>query len=202
MYARSLAVLFLTLTAGGAASAPQVSSSIESAARGSALEKGSVSFSVPKAIEESKGAGGGTGGAETFLRASGSNFIPRSSDATYSYSGAGCLQRNDTMGDTWFSLDVQIPDGSVIDFLRVYYNDNDATNDISAELWAFDGAGGTTLIAEAESSDSPGYGAAGSGFFSHVVDNLNQSLVVVVALRGGVGNDLTLCGIRIRYLAP
>ena len=144
----------------------------------------------------------GAGFVQTFQRSAGSNFKPRSSTTTYSYFGGGCLQRNSVDGDSWFTLDLQIPDGSVIDFLRVYYYDNDATHDIDSELWAFDGAGGTTLIAEADSSGSPGYGSAGSSFFSHTVDNINESLVVIASVQGGVGSDLALCGVRLRFQAP
>lgn len=137
--------------------------------------------------------------AQFFKRATGSNFQPRDSDTTYSYGGAGCLRRDSNVGDSWFTLDLQLPDGAEIDFLRVYYYDTDATYDVNSELWAFDGAGGTALIAEADSSGSAGYSSAGSGFFSHTVDNINESLAVLAAVQGGVGSTLELCGIRIRY---
>lgn len=137
--------------------------------------------------------------AQFFKRAAGSNFRPRDSEVSFSYLGAGCVQRDTNVGDSWFTVDLQVPDGAIIDFLRVYYYDNDGTYNINSELWAFDGAGGTTLIAEADSSGTPGYSSAGSGFFSHTVDNLNESLVVVASIQGGVGSDLALCGIRIRY---
>lgn len=137
--------------------------------------------------------------AELFKRVAGSNFQPRDSTTTYSYSGGGCMQRDANVGDSWFTVDLQMPEGAVIDYLRVYYYDNDNNYDINSELWAFDGAGGTTLIAEADSSGAPGYSSAGSDFFSHPVDNLNETLAVVTSIQGGVGADLQLCGIRVRY---
>jgi hypothetical protein len=144
----------------------------------------------------------GSQATQFFVRASGSNFVPRDSTATFSYSGGGCLQRDSNVGDSWFTYDVQIPDGAVIDFLRVYYYDNNATYDINSELWAFDGAGGTTLIAEADSSGTLGYSSTGSDFFSHTVDTLSESLVVVASIQGGVGDSLEICGIRLRYQLP
>ena len=139
---------------------------------------------------------------ETFLRVAGSNFVPRGSSATYSYSGGGCMQRDSNVGDSWFTYDVQIPDGAVIDSLRVYYYDFNATYDINSELWAFDGAGGITQIAEADSSGTPGYSSTDSGLFSNRVDTPSESLVVVASIQGGVGASLQLCGIRVRYRAP
>jgi hypothetical protein len=137
--------------------------------------------------------------AQHFMRAAGSNFQPRDSTSTFSYSGGGCTQRNSNVGDSWFTLDLQLPNGAVIDFMRVYYYDDSSTYDINSELWAFDGAGGTTLIAEADSTENPGFSASGSGFFTHTVDNLNESLVIVASIQGGVGADVQLCAVRVRY---
>jgi hypothetical protein len=138
-------------------------------------------------------------GVSVFQRIAGSNFQPRDSDATFSYYGGGCMQRDSNVGDSWFTVDLQVPNGALLDFLRVYYYDNDATYNINSELWAFDSAGGTTMIAEADSSGTPGYSSAGSDFFEHTVDNLNETLVIVASIQGGVGNTLALCGIRVRY---
>ena len=137
--------------------------------------------------------------AQLFTRMAGSNFQPRNSATTYSYGGGGCVQRNANTGDSWFTIDLSLPDGAIIDFLRVYYYDNNPDNNINSELWAFDGAGGTMLIAQADSSGTPGYSSAGSDFFSHTVDNLNESLVVIAGIQGGVGSSVQLCGVRIRY---
>jgi hypothetical protein len=137
--------------------------------------------------------------AQFFKFGAGSNFQPRDSDTTFSYFGGGCVQRDSNVGDSWFTIDLQVPEGAMIDFLRVYYYDNSANYDINSELWVFDAAGGTTMIAEADSSGTPGYSSAGSGFFDHTVDNLNENLVIVASLQGGVGSSLALCGYRIRY---
>lgn len=138
-------------------------------------------------------------GMNVFQRIAGSNFQPRDSETTFSYYGGGCMQSDSNVGDSWFTVDLQVPNGALLDFLRVYYYDNNATYNINSELWAFDSAGGTSLIAEADSSGTPGYSSAGSGFFDHTVDNLNETLVIVASIQGGVGNTLALCGIRVRY---
>lgn len=142
------------------------------------------------------------GAAGVFLRAAGSNFIPRDSTSTFSYTSAGCLQRDSNTGDSFFTYDIQVPHGAMIDYFRLYYFDGSGTYNLNSELWSFDGAGGATLIAEADSTGDAGFGSIGSGFFSHVVNTNNESLSLVVSLQGGVGSQIRLCGIRIRYQSP
>jgi len=137
--------------------------------------------------------------AQFYKRVAGSNFHPRDSDISYAYRGAGCVVREAGPGDSWFTTDLQVPEGAVIDFFRVYYYDNTSTYGIDSELWAFDGAGGVFLIAEADSIGSPGYGSTGSGSFNYSVDNTDEALVVVASIPEGAGYDLALCGVRIRY---
>lgn len=137
--------------------------------------------------------------AQFFKRSAGSNFQPRDSAAVFSYGGLGCLRRDSPVGDPWFTIDLQVPDGAIIDFLRVYFRDFSNNYNINSELWAFDGVGGATQIAEADSSGAPGYGSAGSGPFTHTVDNKSESLVLIASIEGGVGSALELCGTRIRY---
>jgi hypothetical protein len=163
------------------------------------LEIAGSPFPTP-GVEE--GAEGGVTVFTVFMRAAGSNFVPRDSTTTFSYDGGGCMQRDSNIGDSWFTYDLQVPNGAELDFFRVYYFDGSATFDVNAELWSFDGAGGTTMIAEADSTGDAGYGSTGSPFFSHIVDSVNESLVVVASLQGGVGNQVRLCGIRVRYQRP
>ncbi|REJ74057.1 MAG: hypothetical protein DWQ36_09245 [Acidobacteria bacterium] len=152
----------------------------------------------PQVWEESPSVRG-PGSSTRFLFVAGSNFRARDSSTTFSYLGGGCLQRNSNVGDSWFTYDLDLPHGAVIDFLRVYYFDNTATYNVNSELWAFDGAGGTELVAEADGSGTPGYSSAGSGFFARTVDSVNDSFVIVASIQGGVGSSIALCGVRVRY---
>lgn len=137
--------------------------------------------------------------AETFfLRLAGVNFRPRDSDMEYEYGGSGCMYRSDSVGEIYFYADVQIPDGAEIDYLRVYYYDNSTAYDASSFLFSFDGEGNYTEIAHATGSDTPGYGNAGSGFFSYFVENTNGALVVNANLPSS-DDTLMFCGVRIRY---
>lgn len=133
----------------------------------------------------------------TFHRAAATTFSPYDSTATWAYQGAGCRSR--VAGSGLYDLGIQVPNGAVIDFLRVYYYDVDGTNDVAATLWSFDGAGNFTQLALAQGSGTPGYSSAGSGFFSHTVDTVSESLVVRLNLSGGTNSNLRICGVRIRY---
>jgi hypothetical protein len=131
-----------------------------------------------------------------FKRYAGSIFQPMASGTTYEDGGAGCTYR--TGGELWFTADLQLPDGAEIDFLRVYFYDIDPDDDIKADIYSFDGAGNFVDIIEVSSSGAPGWDDAGSGFFSYIVDNIDESLAFVVGL-GDTGPDLMFCGLQVRY---
>ncbi len=136
--------------------------------------------------------------ADLWYRIAGATFMPRDSDMEYGYSGRGCMYRAANVGDTQFYVDLQMPDGAIIDYLRVYYEDDSATHNARVELYSFDGQGGYTEIASATGIGSPGYGSAGIGGFSHEVDNVNESLVVLAGLPSS-NDTLAFCGVRLRY---
>lgn len=132
-----------------------------------------------------------------YLRAAASSFTPYDSSTTWVYEGSGC--RSLRSGSPWFDLGVEFPDGAIIDFLRVYFYDADAVNDVSAVLYGFDNEGDQMIVAQAAGSGTPGFSSAGSGLFSHTVDNVAQSMVVRIDLDGGSDDTLWVCGVRIRY---
>jgi hypothetical protein len=132
-----------------------------------------------------------------FKRIAGINFHPLASDVTYASTPGGCLYQTGTSGD--FASDIQVPDGATIDYLRVYFYDTDGGSDAVAELYAYDGAGNSTLIASAAGSGTPAYSSAVSEPFSHFVDNTAEALAVVLDFQGASTDALRICGIRIRY---
>src|SRR5262249_22947389 len=68
---------------------------------------------------------------------------------------------------------VELPSGTVIVYLDLYYDDADALGDEGANLYQYPGYGGAAgnLIASVISSGSSGYGYVFSTPFSHTVDN-------------------------------
>lgn len=132
-----------------------------------------------------------------FKRIAGLNFHPLASNVTYNSTPGGCLYQTGSAG--YFASDIQVPDGAVIDYLRVYFYDVDGGSDAVAELYAYDGAGKDTLIASAAGSGTPAYSSAVSEPFSHPVNNAAEALAVVLDFQGANSDALRICGIRIRY---
>ena len=116
---------------------------------------------------------------------------------TYNYFGAGCTYR--TSGTSFTEHDLQLPQGAEIDYLRIYYYDNDASNNANAYLFAYDGAGNFTEIASVGSSGTPGQSSTGSGFFSYFVDNVGAGLSLRLNYGNGSNSNLRICGVRLRY---
>lgn len=135
-----------------------------------------------------------------FVRSAATTFVQYNSTNTWGYGGSGCIYK--TGGSAFYELDLQIPDGVELDFLRIYFNDTDAVNEASAFLFSFDGAGNNTQIASAGSSGSPGFSSAGSGFFSHIVDNVNEALGLRIGFGSATTSALQICGVRLRYTTP
>lgn len=135
-----------------------------------------------------------------FVRSAATAFVQYNSTNTWGYGGSGCIYR--TGGASFFDIDLQIPAGVELDFLRVYFNDTDAINDARSFLFSYDGAGSSSQIATAESTGTPGFSSAGSGFFSHIVDNTGEALAVRISFENATTSALEICGVRLRYATP
>jgi hypothetical protein len=132
-----------------------------------------------------------------FLFSAVSTFSPYDSSVVWTYAGAGCRSR--TSGSSWFDMDLHLPDDAILDYVRVYFNDTDATHDVTVTLMEVDGGGSATTLASATGSGTPGWSSAGSGFFSHRVDNVAAALLVRVGLGNATTLALQACGVRVRY---
>jgi len=132
-----------------------------------------------------------------FSFTSANTFVPFDVDMTYNYYNAGCIYR--TGGSVWAEHTLQLPQGAEIDYLRIYFYDNDPVNNAEVWLSAYDGAGNSELIKSAKSDGTPGQSSAGSGFFSYIVDNESAALSLSLFYGNGTTNALRICGVRIRY---
>ena len=105
---------------------------------------------------------------------------PRDSSSGWDYQSGGCVSIAN--GNELLTLNLTLPTGARIDYLRIFYYDTSANNSIS---WVsnYDGAGGLTDITNVSSAGNGGYGTQLSPLVNHVVDNLKSLLYPELARR-------------------
>lgn len=136
-----------------------------------------------------------------YHRASGLSFYPLYHDWEYTQTLAnGCLYRENGSGTNpyYYAYDLKLPHGAEITTFNVYYYDT-SPQDLEVELRAYDGAGSETLIEDGSSTGTQGYGVTQSGVFSHIVNNIAESLAMIVRISTDTDNALRFCGVRITY---
>ena len=107
---------------------------------------------------------------------------------------------NHTDGD--FDINLQLPDGHIIQGFRYYWNDTDADS-TTARLWKFNGLGATSSLLAISSTGDTGYGqnyvALTGG--DHVVDNTTGSYILRFD-GSGTGFTQRMCGVRLFMTQP
>ncbi|HOE34160.1 MAG TPA: hypothetical protein PLG84_03605 [Anaerolineaceae bacterium] len=129
----------------------------------------------------------------------GATLRPRASLTNWAYWGGGCIYPS--KGNDLFTLPLNLPQGSRIDYLRLFFYDASASVDGSAWITIYDGAGDVTDLINVDSAGSAGYGYAVSPYLGHVVDNVNYAYVLNYA-NGTTGSSIRLCGLRVAYRLP
>jgi len=130
----------------------------------------------------------------------GSTLRPRNSNTTWASSGSGgCIYAVANAGDI-FNLPLELPQGSRIDYLRIYYYDTSASNS-TAWVTYYDGEGGYVDLPTSSgvsSSGNAGYDMNLSTYMGHIVNN--GSSAYAFNWRPNVaGNTMMLCGLRVAY---
>lgn len=137
-------------------------------------------------------------------------FQPRCSGQGYDYSGSGYIYATNNVC-TFFNevlwAPVTLPTGAQILFLDLYYDDTDATNDITASLRAFSSGAGLTDITTTASSGSSGVGYASSPLISYSVNNnveydANGRMLTVLLTIPGATSALKVKGADIWWDRP
>ena len=142
------------------------------------------------------------GGARAFsyLHVAGSALRPRNGDVQWQSSGSGGCVYLASMAYEVVNIHANIPEGSTVDYVRIYYYDVSASNS-TVWLTTYDDAGSYSDVASASSAGDTGYGTTLSALVGHVVDNTNDSYLL--NWRSNVeGGDMALCGIRVAYTLP
>ena len=130
---------------------------------------------------------------------SGSTLRPRDNSSGWDYSGTGCVSRSS--GSELFNINLSLPEGSRIDYLRIYYYDTSGSNDSRAWITTYNASGGYSDITTVTSAGSGGYGTRLSSYLGHVVNNASNSYVLNWSANQN-GSSMRLCGLRVAYRTP
>lgn len=130
-----------------------------------------------------------------------STFNRRSSMASTSDAGAGCIKMNGpTYNGGAIAADIQIPNGSSLLGVRYYYADTSATNSITLTLTSFDGASNYSDLVLGVSPAQVGYNSDYLTLASPVIVDNYLSSYVIQAYPSG--SSPTFCGARVFYSVP
>lgn len=134
-----------------------------------------------------------------YLFVSACTFVPIEEDMDYQYYSAGCVYRKG--GNSYSNYSIQLPQGAEIDFLRIFFYDDDPNHNAMATLYSFSGDGDHDIIVSASSSGTPGQSSKGSGYIDpkHEVKNNKETLVLRLNYGAATTSDLRICGVRIQY---
>jgi hypothetical protein len=131
--------------------------------------------------------------------APGSALHPRDDDTTWEYGGSGCVYSS--AGGEMFTMHLNLPEGSRIDYLRIYYYDSSSSNDSRAWISAYDAEGGHTDLASADSAGTSGYGNRLSAYVGHIVSNRDNAYALNWDPKENSAS-MKLCGLRVAYRVP
>ncbi len=125
----------------------------------------------------------------------GTTLKPRDSATTWDYHGAGCVSA--IGGNDIFNIHLDLPEGSRIDYLRIFYYDT-SSSDSMAWITTYDGAGGWSDLTDVSSGGTGGYGTSLSSYVGDTVSNLNNAYVLNWR-SNQTGSSMALCGLRVAY---
>ena len=103
------------------------------------------------------------------------------------------------ISDQVFTLQIHLPQGAIIHWLRLYFYDSNPTDNSYAWITVYDGAGNVTDLVTVNSTGAAGYGESLSPQIDHIVDNSTYTYVLnwrPVALDG----RMRLMGMRVAYI--
>ncbi|MBN1370997.1 MAG: hypothetical protein JW987_03475 [Anaerolineaceae bacterium] len=135
----------------------------------------------------------------SFYNVPGSILTPVSSTTSLASAGDGCIYA-DAWAGSLLNAPLDIPPGSQIVLLRLYYDDTSASN-LEAWITRYNSAG--TDFEDLVHITSSGDGGHGSSYqaLDHVTDTYNWRYVLNVRLNSP-SPTLQVCGIRVMYYAP
>ena len=139
--------------------------------------------------------------ALTSYRIAGAALKPRENDVSYTIgTGGACTYVVSGDTSTVWNAAVWLPQGAVVDTLRMYYYDTSGSNS-TAWVTNYDSGGNFTDVTTVASSGSGGYGTQLSAYSGHVANTASRSYVLNWSA-GTNGSSMRLCGLRVAYRVP
>lgn len=123
---------------------------------------------------------------------------PRDSDVTWNYHAGGCISMPG--GNEWFTLRLDLPQGSRIEYLRLYAFDDDVGY-VRAHIMSYDGLGTASTLTTVDSTGTGGYGSDLSDYLGHVANNYTNGYSLL-ARPSTNSTNLRICGLRVMYRVP
>jgi hypothetical protein len=133
-----------------------------------------------------------------YINVAGATMVPRSSATNWTYPGGGCISAS--VANDVFNIHLAIPNGSRIEYLRLYYYDASASNS-TAWVTTYNGAGVATDRTSVSSTGNAGYGTTLSPYVGHVVNTADNGYVLNWRANQ-TGSTMRLCGLRVAYRTP
>lgn len=135
----------------------------------------------------------------TYYYVLGMQMQPRVSTTTFAYDLTGCIHLTGGT-DNRLTFPLLLPEGSIIKFLRIYYDDTNAGVDLTAWLTRFEAGVTSTDLVSVASSGSAGYGTELS---ITLTETFNSSFNYSVIVAPNVNNStVQICGVRVAYYSP
>lgn len=135
----------------------------------------------------------------SWLRVPAAALKPRQSDVEWDVNVAGgCSYASAGDSSTWWAAPLYLPDGSTIQYFRMYYNDSNATYNGAAYLTVYDMYGAIVAEWGVYSSGSIGESYATTEQIDHTVDYSLYSYAINWR-PNVIGTTLQVCGFRIYY---
>lgn len=140
----------------------------------------------------------------TYYTVSGPELQPRTTTNVQVYNANGCVYMSTgTSTGLLTGTGLHIPDGSIIKFIRLYYNDTNASFGVDGFLTRYAPGTSTSDLASAGSTAafSGGYGFIVSNEITHTVNNSIYGYMLY-GWPDTNASSLQVCGIRVAYYAP
>jgi hypothetical protein len=133
------------------------------------------------------------------IRYVGSTFKPRTNDVNYDTSGSGgCVYVTGGNSSTVWNVPLTLPQSARVEYLRMYFYDNDASNTLGGWFSKYDLYGGLIQEWYVASVDG-GYSYTDVAITPNETINYNTYSYVLNMRPIGTGSNLMFCGFRVFY---